>query len=340
MIRLRNALKRRTFREVLVDVSMMGILVLNLTLIVVDTLFASALVQELGRAWVPRATAWYARIIHRNFLLIDMGFVAVFVSELCLRWLLAIHRRTYAKWFFYPIVHWYDVVGCLPIDSFRFFRVFRVASILHRLQRLQLIDIRRWYVYTLFVKYRRIVVEEVSDRVVVNVLGEVQRELTAHHPVADRIVQEAIAPRKTEITEMVVARLQQHLAETLTQHRHDIRQYLDALIAAGFRSSQETEQFEKIPLLGKVAIGSIEQAVKEIVAGLSLKLQADVQTVGPSSLAAVLDQALSASLSRRDTQLSALLQEIVLHALDIVKEQVQVQQWKLREAEEKEAMKA
>ena len=46
-----------------------------------------------------------------NFWRIDLPFLIVFVIEFFVRWYLAVRRRTYPRWFFFPIFNWYDVLG-------------------------------------------------------------------------------------------------------------------------------------------------------------------------------------------------------------------------------------
>ncbi|MEZ5021997.1 MAG: hypothetical protein R2728_01825 [Chitinophagales bacterium] len=81
-----------------------------------------------------------------QFLYYDLVFVGIFVLELSVRWTIAIFRNTYAKWFFYPFIHWYDVLGCIPLSSFRALRLLRVFSMFYRLNRLGIIDMRSTYI--------------------------------------------------------------------------------------------------------------------------------------------------------------------------------------------------
>ncbi len=87
-----------------------------------------------------------------------------------IRWAVAIARGTYHRWFFYPFVHWYDLLGCIPVGSFRWLRILRVVSLMFRLQKMGVVDFRDTYIGRSVIKYYRILVEEVSDRVVINVL--------------------------------------------------------------------------------------------------------------------------------------------------------------------------
>src|SRR5699024_12405934 len=100
-----------------------------------------------------------------TFAFIDLCFVAVFAADVLFGWAVAIWQRTYYRWFFYPFLHWYDVLGCIPLSGFRWLRVLRLIALGVRLQRLEIIDVRNWRQYACLRHYYDIVVEDRSDRV-------------------------------------------------------------------------------------------------------------------------------------------------------------------------------
>ena len=61
------------------------------------------------------------RLIDHGWL-IDLPFLLIFTFEFNIRWLLAVRRRTYPRWFIFPIFHWYDLLGIVPLPQFRVFR--------------------------------------------------------------------------------------------------------------------------------------------------------------------------------------------------------------------------
>src|SRR5690606_35931745 len=105
-----------------VDFVMLGLIVLNLAWLLFDTLFTSQFIQRWLLWLAPDFTLFYRDAVHPDFVFYDLIFVAIFLTEFFLRWLVAIRRGTYHRWFFYPFVHWYDLVGCIPVGSFRWLR--------------------------------------------------------------------------------------------------------------------------------------------------------------------------------------------------------------------------
>jgi len=128
-----------------VDLLMILLVIVNLFYIVVEWHFSFELVRNLLKTHLPAFHDWYDSTLHRNFLLYDIWFVSVFVIEFLIRWFFAIYHKRYHKWFFYPFLHWYDVLGCIPLGSFRFLRIFRVASMVLRLHKMEVIDLRQSY---------------------------------------------------------------------------------------------------------------------------------------------------------------------------------------------------
>jgi hypothetical protein len=153
-----------------VDIVMMLIIIINLLFIIFDWTFGFAFFQHFISNLSPRFFSYYRDVVHPDFLLYDINFVIVFVAELAVRWIIAWRRKTYTRWYFYPLVHWYDVLGCIPIGAFRWLRLLRVFAIVTRLHKMGIIDLRQ----TLFFKqgYRiwEIFLEEVTDRVFINLL--------------------------------------------------------------------------------------------------------------------------------------------------------------------------
>src|SRR5690606_19121017 len=191
----------------LVDLALIGLILLNLGLVLFDWLFRIPAVQDLLHMLSPAFFSFYRDTVHATFLEIDLWFVAVFLTEFVIRWGFAIGRRTYHRWFFYPFAHWYDLLGCIPVGSFRWLRILRVVSLTYRLQRAGLIDLSNTVAWQFAEKYYNVVVEEISDRVVINVLNDVQQQIKQGNPAANRIQSEVLKPRARQLVDYIAARV-------------------------------------------------------------------------------------------------------------------------------------
>ncbi len=331
--KIKDLLKSKDAKIVLVDLLMMLILIANLVLILFDLLFGSQLIQGLLSKYTPGFYEFYLREVHQDFFAIDIWFVAIFVVELLIRWGMAVKNHTYYKWFFYPFIHWYDVLGCIPVGSFRFLRVLRVVSIVMRLQKLKIIDITRTYLFAIFNKYLNILTEEVSDRVVVNVLTGVQDEVKSGNPLATEIMDQVIEPQRAVIVEWLSHRLQFIIGEAYENYSQDLENYVELRIRTAVENNQEIKNISKIPVLGSTLASNLEKAINDIVYNV---IDQSVKDLGSPRNKLILDDLTHLSLDaismrEQDTRLDAVARQIVVESLELIKDQVKIQQWKVKE---------
>ena len=94
----------------IIDFVMLGLLILNLALIIWDSIYNFIAVQNLLKDYAPAIQELY-HPIHERFIFYDLIFVSIFLGEFVLRWGYSIKARVYDRWYFYPFIHWYDLVG-------------------------------------------------------------------------------------------------------------------------------------------------------------------------------------------------------------------------------------
>lgn len=320
-----------------VDCIMLGLIIANLALILFEWLYAI----DAFRAFLAEHVTWfyefYDPVIHENFLWIDLAFISVFVIELLAQWAVAIAQRTYHRWFFYPFVHWYDVLGCIPVGSFRFLRVLRIFSMLFKMQRLEIVDLRNTFFFRSLDKYRGILVEEVSDRVVVNVLNGFQDEVRRGSPVTDQIVRDVIEPRREELIEALARRIQKATRRAHTHYRADLRAYLERRVADAVDRNAEIAALEQIPMLGPQVGMLLERAISDITISVVSGILADAASERNAVVQEV--AAISADtllMADGHLDLNQVVREVLLEAVELIKEQVKIQQWKVIEKRHQE----
>ncbi|MFO8100178.1 MAG: hypothetical protein R6T83_11240 [Salinibacter sp.] len=313
-----------------VDVVMLVLIVTNLTLIIVDWGFATAFVQDQLRAFVPSVYQWYDKTIHQHFVFYDLLFVSVFVVEILIRWGLAIYRQRYHRWFFYPFVHWYDVLGCIPVSSLRSLRLLRLIAMVPKMQRIGLVDLRNTYLYATFAKYRDIVLEEVSDRVTIRIINGLQNEIRGSQQVTRRIREEVLAPQREVLIEALTHRLQEATAVAYGSQQEDFHQYLDGVIADAVKRNREINTIASLPGIGQPVANLLEQAISDIVFNVIDQMVADVASLENDRVIAEVTAISSDALlsPEYDERLNRLSRSIVLQSLDVIKDHVQIRTWK------------
>ncbi len=312
------------------DVLMMVTLTLNLALLLFEAVYDISAFQDWFHNIAPEVADFYQVYIHTHFHLIDLGFVAFFLFEFFLIWAIAVYQRWYLKWYFYPFIHWYDLIGCVPIGSFRFLRILRVFSILIRLHKAGYINLKKTVLYQSFLKYYNIFLEEVSDRVVVNVLSGVQEEIKDGGHVMERIINEVLAPNQQVLVEWLSERVGYGIASTYPDKRQDIEKYVQEVIGTAFRKNNAVDLMSTIPVLGSKIADILEESIADIVFNT---IDKGINDLGSDKNKLFIDESLQVAINtvshHEDKQL---MQELIIktfvEVIEIMKDQVKVKKWK------------
>ena len=258
-----------------------------------------------------------------------MVFVSFFIADVLLGWAVAIAERRYHRWFFYPFVHWYDVLGCIPLSGFRWLRVFRVISLLHRLHRLRLIDVTRWSVYRFFAKYYDILLEELSGRIALRLLGNVQEQIVASDSLTERVIERVIMPRKTQLIHEIAERLEATAGRAYQQNRPAIMAAIDDLVSRTLRESPEIQRLHRLPM-GKTASSAMQASISSVAQRLVDEMAQGMHSPAFRQLVErTADTSFDSWLTVDDTS-AKVTEQVLYDVLDMLKEQVRHQGWKDR----------
>jgi len=312
---------------IMIDGSMIVILLINLAWMVFDWSFSFPPLHAAIRLHLPRLYQFYEPV-HLQYWSYDLIFTGIYLLEFFLRWGLAIVWKEYHRWFFYPAIHIYDFLGSLP-GLFRWLRLFRIIAFSARLQKLVRID---HYLFRKFHKYREVLMEEISDRVVVNVLKDMQQELLAGTPILKRIVQEVIRPKRRILTELLVEKLRLVARDMDDIFEKDLRIYIAGCIRKALTSSEDIRLLEKIPGAGRL----ISRRVENMAAGIAFhavnKIFQDIHLPeNDRILHELAGKIIDGILAEAKGDISGSMTEIIHDTLEIVKEKVAEKQWKIKE---------
>ncbi|SFM16613.1 hypothetical protein [Marinobacter zhejiangensis] len=313
----------------IIDFLMLGLLIINLTLIVIDSIYGFIAVQNLLLEHAPQVHQFY-QPVHENFLFVDLVFVTIFLSEFFLRWGYAIKARVYDRWYFYPFIHWYDLVGCIPVGSLRFLRVLRVISIIYRLHQYKIIDITQFRLYRLVSFYYEAFMEELSDRIVIKVLSGVQSELSLGSPLFERIQDDILYPRREMLTEWISGRIAKAASQGYMPKRADLRIYLEGRVDNALKQNLELSRLRLVPVVGPTIQETLEDAVGDIVANVVHQIMEDLASTSNHAFVEDLVQVMLPAPGTeepdetRNDALIALINEII----EAIKAQVKVKHWR------------
>ena len=320
----------------LLDIIMLGLFRLNLLLLLFDGLYNTAFIRDSLSAWSPAFVNFYDPI-HKNFILVDLVFITIFLIEFFVRWIVAIKTEEYLRWYFFPFLRWYDLVGCIPLGGTRIFRFLRIFSILYRLHKNQIIDLNDTGIYRFFSFYYDVFVEELSDRIVVKVLTDAQQDIAAGSPLIDDITQNVLAPRRPVISSWM-SNIVNHLGQSINDSKHGdvIRRHVKESVGKAVRENAQVSTLSYVPVVGRTIENTLESAVTDIVTASVVNLLTDLE-------ARDIEEFVSSGLKDFTPEEQNLDKEFLLvvnECIEAIKGHVSQQRWKSQLIEKQQQKKA
>jgi hypothetical protein len=312
----------------IIDFTMLGLLIINLAFIIFDSLYAIEVVREGLTAISPTIIDVY-QPIHRNFIVYDLIFVGIFLTEFTVRWGYAVKARVYDRWYFYPFIHWYDIVGCIPVGSFRFLRILRVISIVYRLHQYKVIDVTQTRIYQFFNFYYDAFMEELSDRIVVKVLSGAQDEIRRGSPLFERIQNDILFPRREMISGWLSQRVAEAAQEGYVPNRGALRSYLENRVDNALKQNLELSRLKYLPVVGPTIQETLEECVGDIVAHVIHQILEDLASASNHAfIEDIVHVFLPAPDENEEEVRNEALISLVIEILEAVKMQVGVKHWR------------
>jgi len=200
---------------------------------------------------------FYRSHLHPWVISTEAWFIVFLIVELLIRWGIAIVQRHHQRWFFFPFIHWYEVLAIIPY--LRFLRLFRAGIIAYRLHEMGYKIVPK----SLQLKgqfYYNVVMEELSDRIVINVLDGIKNELetSSSHKV---IIHDLVEHHRVLFATALADILQDTLSTELQAQRHVIAKNVGNIVNQAIEDTPElTQLLRLIPLVGS----RIEQQIQSI----------------------------------------------------------------------------
>ena len=311
-----------------IDFLMLGLLIVNLSFIIWDSIYNFVAVQNLLKDYAPALQSAY-HPIHERFIFYDLIFVAIFLSEFVLRWGYSIRAKVYDRWYFYPFIHWYDLVGCIPVGSLRFLRILRVISIIYRLHQYKIIDFTNTRLFRFVNFYYEAFMEELSDRIVLKVLSGVQEEVRRGSPLFERIQQDILYPRRDMLSEWISERVAVAAKEGYVPNRGALRAYLENRVDQALKQNLELSRLNYLPVVGPTIQDTLENAVGDIVANVIHQILEDLaSTSNHAFIEDIVNVFLPEPGQQQEEAENEALINLILEVVDAIKDQVRVKHWR------------
>ncbi|MCI0510919.1 hypothetical protein C8E00_10746 [Chromohalobacter marismortui] len=323
-----NAGSRRRERLYLAwDVAIVVLVSANLLLLLVDSLFLLPPLNAGFEALAPSLYRAYDSVIHQHFMTIDLVFVSIFLLDVLAGWAVAIAERRYARWFFYPFAHWYDVLGCIPVSGFRILRVLRLMSLVIRLQRMGAIDIRQWRLYGFCERYYRVLMEELSDRVAIRLLGSLQEEVQRSDDFTKRLSEQVIQPRKAALVDEIARRLETTVDKSYAENHQQVHRYVATLVTRTLEENQELSRLRRLPM-GEQVAHAMQRSLSDVASRVVHEAIDGLRSPRFKSLIGDLAGSGIDAWLQVDQRTDRVTEQVLIETLEMLKDEIAVQRWK------------
>lgn len=275
---------------------------------------------------LPSVLEFYRTYLHPWVITTEAWFIIFLITELAVRWLLSIVQKRHARWWFFPFIHWYEILAIIP--HLRFLRLFRAGIIAYRLYELGYkvipdnIRIKAMFYYS-------VIMEELSDRVVITVIDGIRHELETSST-HKKIIHDLVDHHRELFTITLSSMLQESLAKALQQQQPVITQKVGIIVNQAIEDTPElTQLLRLIPIVG----GRIEQQIQSIGQRLGENISAGLIepfTAGslhrPNENYQLIAEKVSA-LNIDNQYLEQLVESVVFESLEAIRKQVKIKQW-------------
>lgn len=319
------------------DILMMMLISANLLIMAVDHLLFTHLAVKAAAAF--QQSDWllyYRQQLHPKINDLNEWITLYLIGELMLRWVISIILKHHHRWFFFPFIHWYEFLAIIP--ALRALRLLRVIVIGYRLHQLGYRVIPKNILKNL-VFYYEVVLEELSDRIVLTILDGVERELKTES--SNHLVKQLINHHRTMLNQAIAETLQHNLASALHAQQPVIVQSVGQIVNQAIADTPELHNLLRLlPVIGsriEQQIQGIGQRLGEnITKGLIKPFSQPAQTsqLANPALQTVADYI--GEIQIEEPALQQLVESLVFESLETIRAQVKIQHWKVSQAAQTE----
>ncbi|MCP5209213.1 MAG: hypothetical protein H7A01_18640 [Hahellaceae bacterium] len=310
----------------IIDLAMLVLVSINLLWIILDSVFGIQLVNQFISDTFPQVHQFYTPL-HENFILIDLVFVSIFLTEFMARWIISVKNKEFVRWYFFAFVHWYDLLGCIPVGPYRALRFLRLFSICYRLHKYKIVDFKELPVFGFIIFYYNVFLEELSDRIVVNVLSGAQKELAKGAPLTDEVVQKILMPRKQLLVDWFADHIEEKTKHIMLDKRDDIRSYIEQVVSDAVRQNEEIGRLKYAPIIGSTIAASLNDTITDVVYKTVENILIDLSSEDSKVFIADLAEIILAP-THTPTVTDEDFRVMVIEIIEAVKTQVSIKRWK------------
>lgn len=327
----------KIIRSFLWDFILLTVLIFNLLILCWDWIFAIPAVTEFFRTSTPNFYDFY-NPLHVNIQTIDLIFIAIYVLDIIVGWCISVFKKK-ERIFKYLLSHWYDILGCIPAGSLLFLRLLRVVSIFIRLSKKKLVNLSKITIFRKLIKIYNIILEEIADRVVLNILSGIKTNVRSGMPVSKDIIEKIIIPHKDRITSLILSKVRDIAKREYDAHKTELADYIKSNSRRAVEGNKELAKLKLIPVVGNQITETISKSVSQTVVSVVDNIATDLLSDdGQEKVKALSTEVTDFAFEDLEKQLSPIVTDIVVESIALIARAAGVRQWKLNEMRERIAI--
>ena len=314
------------------DIGMMVVILFDLMLMIIDLVLMSDFTLYIAQ-WlnVTQSLQYYINNIHPTMQFLGSFFTLFLFTELLIRWIISIVKKEHLRWFFFPFIHWYEVLGCFP--QLRALRLLRVIVIIRRMHQLgHPVLPHSWIQHAKF--YFDVVLEEIADRVILTATNHIRQQMQSD-PNNQQLISKIIDKNRDAIVTTVSSFINQNLTtnqQTTQQLSQTLAYQVGMSIQQAIADTPEIHRYiHMIPIAGNMIESHIQTVAQHV--GENVVTTLTHRLTQPQVIESI-TKSVTHTLTHTEinfSQIEALIILLAEEGLTAFEQQVKVQQWKLRD---------
>lgn len=197
---------------------------------------------------------------------------------------------------------------------------------------MRILDLQKIYLVKKIIKIVNIVIEEVSDRVVLNILRGVRTDFAEGRPISKAIMSDVVEPQKDKVIDLFFTKFADVSTDTYNEYKDDLREYIQQKARNAVKNNRELAKLTAVPVIGSSIRGVIEKSVAntayETVSGVIADIASEK---GAEVLKNITSKISDMVFKDMEEQLGEIVKNVVVSSLDLIEKETNVKQWRIDE---------
>jgi hypothetical protein len=196
-----------------------------------------------------------------------------------------------------------------------------------RLHCLGVVDVNRWHLIRMVNHIINVLMEEISDRVVLNILNGVKKEVQTGNDLAHRITENIIDPRKDYLSDQIALRMETLVDAAYKPRREYLRTYTSNAVTKAIAENDHIKLMNSVPYLGEYVAVNLKAGVSEIVFQVIDSFLRDMGDRENTDYMKQIILDIFDDITRGSAAQDEFIRNTIIDVIDEIAAQVRVKQW-------------